>query len=225
MYENIIQEFQDIIDISDCFNSFSFKSAYSRLNNSKSNLIFLIGVPGSGKTFLIDYFFQNNDLILLKGIINKEELDTKLTTNKLIVIDEAQLLDVSLMEYIRILSDSKQYNFILSMHTEDAKKILAKQHFKSRNIDVIELSVISKPEMVQYVNSKLLKNGANHLFSKKEFDMIYNYTKGNFRYVKKFIKSLFELLELAHTHNLTKYQKISNCLITMNAIRLGLENG
>lgn len=224
MYEKIIADFEDIINKNDCFNSFSFRDALSKVTNSKNNLKFLIGVPGSGKTFLIDYIKDDN-YIVLNGVLTKEQLDSNLNKNKLIVIDEAQLLEKELIEYIRILADTKEYNFILSMHLDEAKNILTKEHFKSRSIDIIELNPISKEEMIQYINVKLLKNNANHLFSKKEFNTIYNYTKGNFRYIKKFVKTLFELLEFAYNNRLDKYKKINSCLITMSAIKLGLENG
>jgi hypothetical protein len=110
------------------------------------------------------------------------------------------------------------------MHTEDANKILKLPHFKSRNIEVIDLPLLEKNEMIQYLNVKLLKTNANHLLTKREFNMIYKYTNGNFRYIKRFIKTIFELLEFANTHNLN-YKKIDNCLLTMSAIHLGLENG
>ena len=228
MYEEVIKEFEDKINIKDIFKSFSFNFAYSQLNDAKNNLKFLIGIPGTGKSFLIDYFYnkQNKDnIILLKGVISKEELDSVLEKDKLIIIDEAQILDKKLIEYIRILSDTKNYSFILSMHTHDARTILDKEHFKSRSIDIIEINTISKAEMIQYINQKLLKANANHLLSKNEFNTIFKYTKGNFRYIKKFIKTLFELLEFASNNNLDKYKKINRCLITMSAIKLGLENG
>jgi len=225
MYEDTIKEFEDKINLEDCFNSYSFKTAHSKILNSKSNLIFLIGVAGSGKTFLIDFLKNEIDFIFLQGLITKEDIDKAIEENKLIVIDEAQLLDISLIEYIRILSDTKKHRFLLSMHLLEAKDILEKEHFKSRSIDIIELKPISKEEMVQYLNIKLIKSNANHLFTKKEFNRIYQYTQGNFRYIKKFVKTLFELLEIAHQNNLVKYNKINSCLITMSAIHLGLENG
>jgi len=224
MYENVIKEFEDIIN-DDVFNSFSFNYAINQIKKSSNNLKFLIGTPGSGKTFLITYYHkQTPNSILLQGTISKEELDNFLEEDKLIIIDEAQLLDIKTIEYIRTLCDTKKYYFLLSMHLKEAKEILQKEHFKSRSIDIIELSTITKEEMIQYLNNKLLKNNANHIFTKKEFNKIFKYTKGNFRYIKKFIKTLFELLDFAYNNNISKYKKINNCLITMTALKLGLEN-
>ena len=231
MYEDVIKEFDDIIKTDELFRSFSFNFAYSKLKKSKTHLKFLIGIPGSGKSFLIDYFYQNledtdkDKVIILKGAISKEELHKSLVTHTFIIIDEAQLLDIKMIEFIRTLSDSRTHSFLLSMHTNDAMEILKMEHFKSRNIDVIDLKPISKQEMIQYLNQKLLNTNANHLFTKKEFDIIFKYTKGNFRYIKKFVKTLFELLEFASNNNLKKYKDINSCLITMTAIELGLENG
>ena len=227
MYENVIQKFEDVINVNDAFNSFIFNFALKSIEESKSNLKFLIGVPGSGKSFLVNYYASKYpDTIILQGTISsKEELNEFLYDDKLIIIDEAQLLDLKMIEYIRILTDTKKYSFLLSMHTKDAKELLSKEHFKSRNIDVIELKPITKEEMIQYINSKLIQNNVHHIFTKKEFNIIYNYTQGNFRYIKKFVKILFELLNFAAKNNLSKYKKINSCLITMSAIKLGLENG
>jgi len=221
MYENLIKEFEDSINDS-VFETLSFNFAKKDLVESKANLKFLIGIPGSGKTFLLKHTYP--EVPLLSSLLSKEDIDKHLEEDKLLIIDEAQTLDSSLIEYIRMLSDTKKYNFIVSMHLKEAKEILNKDHFKSRTIDVVELQPISKNEMIQYINVKLLKNNANHLFTKKEFNRIYKYTKGNFRYIKKFVKTLFELLEFATQNNIQKYLKINNCLITMTAIKLGLEN-
>jgi len=225
MYENVIKNFEDTIDVNDIFNSFSFNYALNTIKESTNYLKFLIGIPGSGKTFLINYYKTLTlNSIILQGTISKEELDTYLSQPvELFIIDEAQLLDIKIIEYIRTLTDTKKYNFLLSMHLKEAKEILSKEHFKSRSIDIIELNPITKEEMIQYLNTKLIKNNANYILTKKEFNKIFNYTNGNFRYIKKFTKTLFELLEFAYQNNLSKYRKINNCLLSMTALKLGIE--
>jgi len=220
MYENLIKEFEDSLN-DEIFESISFNFAKKELQESKNNLRFLIGVPGTGKSFLLTHFYP--DTPILTSTLTKDDIDKNLN-KEFIIIDEAQMLDNSLIEYIRTLTDTKKYTFILSMHLKEAKEILQKDHFKSRSIDIIELKPITKQEMIQYINVKLLKNNANHLFSKKEFNKIYKYTQGNFRYIKKFVKTLFELLDFAISNNIQKHSKINSCLITMTAIKLGLEN-
>jgi len=225
MYENLIKAFEDIIKTDDVFHSFSFDLALNNIENSKNNLKFLIGVPGTGKSFLVKFYEKKYpETIVLQGTISKEELNEFLYSDRLIIIDEAQLLDINTIEYIRTLTDTKEYSFLLSMHSNEAKEILNKEHFKSRSIDVIELQLITKEEMIKYINSKLLQNNSNYLFLNKEFNIIYNYTNGNFRYIKKFVKTLFELFDFALKNNFSKYKKINSCLLTMTAIKLGLEN-
>jgi hypothetical protein len=225
MYKEVIREFEDEINLKDYFKSYSFREAINKLKISRSNLKFLIGEAGVGKTFLLNYYYKEKDVIFLTGCVLKEELNSKIKKNKLIVIDEAQLLDEKIVEYIRTLADTKEYYFVLSMHTEDAKRYLNRAHFKSRYVDIIELKRITKQELEQFINHKLFKTNKNHLFSRGVFNTIYRYTKGNFRYSKKFVKTMFELLEFAYQNNLKKYDKINSCILIMSAIHLGLENG
>ena len=223
MYENVIKDFEDVIDITDKFNTFSFNFALNSLKEAESNLRFLLGVPGSGKTFLLNVFhYQNPDTLYINKPLTKEQFEN--FTASTILIDEAQLLDKDTIEYIRILADEKRFTFVLAMHLKETEEILSKEHFKSRTIDIIKLNPITEEEMIQYINKKLLIDGANHLFTEKEFHQIYKYTKGNFRYIKKFVRTLFKLLNFAVKHNLEKYKKINSCLITMTAIKLGLED-
>ena len=222
--QSVIDAFDDTLN-DEIFKSFSFSSALKQLKTSKANLKFLIGEPGSGKSFLLNYYKQENpNTIILQGLLTKEDIDKNLDNDRLIIIDEAQLLDEKILEYIRILCDTKKYNFLISIHLQDGLKILEQLHYKNRFIDIIKVNPLSKAEMIQYINTKLINNSANYLISKKEFDKIYKYTLGNFRYIKKFLKTSFELLQIAKENNL-KYTKINNCILTMSAIKLGLENG
>lgn len=113
-------------------------------------LIFIIGDPGVGKSYILKYinrsikkdqlsilidhpFFDKRDLLkMLYNAINLEfnkdinfnELkDTILEAYKdqkhTIFIDEAQLLNEEQFELIRILSDTKVFQFVLSMHKEE----------------------------------------------------------------------------------------------------------
>jgi len=227
MYEKVIESFRDIINTENIFNSLNFSSALASLIASRNNLKFLIGEPGVGKTFLL-YLYQKEfkKAIIIDGLISQNAFENILKENyDIIIVDEAQLLDIKMIEAIRTLSDNDKHKFLLSMHLKEAKEILEKEHFKSRSIDIVELKPITKEEMIKYINSILFLNNANHLFSDKEFKIIYKYTKGNFRYIKKFVRTLFELLEFAHENKLEKYQQINKCLLTMTAIKLGLENG
>jgi 23S rRNA U2552 (ribose-2'-O)-methylase RlmE/FtsJ len=233
MYQEIIEKFNDVIDVNHTFNSLSFNVALQQIEIGDNKLKFLLGVPGSGKTFLINFLkekWKEKHILLLQAPLTLEELKDKIKKELIahqvdfIIIDEAQLLDELSLEYVRVITDNYEIEIMLSMHLKEGKKVLQKEHFKSRNIDIIELNMLTKKEMIQFINVELIKHNTNHIFTNKEFDIVYNYTNGNFRYIKKFIRTLFELLEFAHTKNLTKYQKPNRCLLTMTALELGLEN-
>jgi predicted AAA+ superfamily ATPase len=239
MYDKLIDSFSDYIEVDDYFNTLSFELSKKSVLTNSSNLIFLLGLPGSGKTFLINYLIQKEEdtqyFYFPRGFDTKEEFFSKLNItdiekdkeifkNKthLIVIDEAQLLDNSMLEYIRTLSDTKCFNFLLSMHLDDGKKILSQHHFKSREISIIELDPITKEEMIRYVNKKLFTEKEENLVKKSDFNIIYKLTNGNFRYIKRVMKKSFELLKFAKENKIPKYNKIDKCIITMAAIDLGL---
>jgi len=239
MYENLIDSFSDNIELDDYFNTLSFEFSKKSVLENDSHLIFLSGLPGSGKTFLINYIIQKEGdkeyFYFPRGVENREELFSKLNItdlekdkenfkNKkhLIIIDEAQLLDNSLIEYIRTLTDTKCFNFLLSMHSDDAKRILSQQHFKSREISLIELEPLTKEEVIRYINKKLLKEKEENLVKKSDFNTIYRLTNGNFRYIKRVMKKSFELLKFARENRIEKYNKIDKCIVTMAAIDLGL---
>lgn len=226
MYADIIEQFEDIIDINNPFPSFAFKFAVEDLQKSNVNLKFLIGVPGSGKTFIISYFMSKTDknILFLKAPVSFKELKEKFTEQEIIIIDEAQLLDIKTIEYIRTVTDNKETTVILSMHEKEAKPILELDHFKSRDIDIIKLELLSKEEIKQFINATLIKSNLNIQISNTQFNKIYKYTNGNFRWTKKLFKTIFMLLDFAHKNNLKKYDKINNCLITMAALKTGLEN-
>ncbi len=239
MYKELIDSFSDVINVDDCFHTLSFELSKKKLLTSKSDLIFLLGNPGAGKTFLINYLMEEiNDrefFYFPRGFDSKEELLRKLyisniETNKeifrnknhLIIIDEAQLLDNSILEYIRTLSDTKCFNFLLSMHLNEGEKILSQSHFKSREIDVVELEAITKEDMMNFINKKLIIFHEQNLLTASDFNLLYRFTNGNFRYIKRIMKKSFELLKFAKENKIKKYKKINKAIITMAALDLGL---
>jgi len=168
-------------------------------------------------------FDRNINFNTLKEKLIKEYKDTKHT----IFLDEAQLLNEEQFELIRILSDTKVFQFVLSMHKEEGLKILQKKHFKSRTKVIITLQSLKNNEIGRYIYSTLLKNGHGdiaNIFTKKAVKKISFYTKGNFRTVKKYLYALFGLLTYAKRNGLEKYQNLNNCILTMCAIDIGLVN-
>ncbi len=172
---------------------FEARSAYQALLNVKSTLreksgkmIFLLGQPGSGKTFLLHHLCQDNELehkpvlfdtpiaspkSFLSRLIkhmNAEVLGEELEVLKeqaealyadkkvLIMLDEAQLLNAETLEFIRILSDSRKFWIVCAMHEEEGREILGKSHFKSRPHKLIELGQLSPKELDMFINTQLV---------------------------------------------------------------------
>ncbi len=144
----------------------------------------------------------------------------------IILLDEAQMYDSSMMEKIRLLSDSRSIKFVVSLHKTDDEDLIAKEHFQSRIWEIIELKNGSKEDIATYVHKKLLKQNlfdvANSLKS-KSLNLIHSFTKGNYRECNKMMFTLFELCEYYDTHEPSKvdHSNIDTRLIEMTALKLG----
>jgi len=143
----------------------------------------------------------------------------------LIMIDEAQLMDESALEFLRILSDTKAFRFILSMHKAEGEEILGRPHFKSRSHKVVEIGRLDAVEVGEYLATTLLREGLGEIatmLDMKAARRIHRYSEGNFRNVKRMAQVLFELMEYARSNGLKKFRKPNACLLDMAAIDLGL---
>ncbi len=252
--------FRDDINTRYYFDSSSAEIAKNRIQDAiqerNAPLIFLIGDPGVGKSYIlkllneqikqkqltvfIDHpFFDKRDLLkflyeakgmdfdrdisfnTLKDELIKEYKDTTHT----IFIDEAQLLNEEQFELIRILSDTKVLQFVLSMHKEEGSAILEKKHFKSRTKVVINYGNLDSNEVFRYIHSTLISNSFAEIatmFSKNSARQITKFCSGNFRTIKKFLYVLMKLLNYAKKNGIKKYQKLHPDLIMMAALELGL---
>ena len=224
MLSDLIEEFKDKIDLDDYFSHFSFEAAKSEILNSNVNLLFLIGEPGSGKSFLLHYLYYNNPMeyILIKDpFISKEEFLKKYNfIGKKILIDEAQLLSKEMIEFLRILSD-KGHQVIFAMHKKEGEEIINLPQFNSRYTKVVELKEMNYKEFENYVYSKFIKHQTLYILNKKFLKRIYKFSKGNFRMSKKIIFISLNLLNFS-LNNTLKYKKLDNCIIDMALIELGL---
>lgn len=221
------------------------------LDGTHPQPIFLIGEPGSGKTFLLKFLFSQwsqerhivlietpfitpidllNQLIRQKGVqpsgddieqLRLQATELYGTTDHLIMIDEAQLLSTEMKEFIRILSDSKAFWFILAMHQSEGISILRAPHFKSRPHRIIELLPLTLVEGRNYIHRELIKIWYTEVIEELDNKLIakaYEISEGNFRNFKKIFYHLFHILHHANTHNKTKYLRPSSCTMTMAAI-------
>ena len=228
--------FDNSSDISLYFESiaaeFTKNSLLKSINAKDIPLMFLLGEPGVGKTYLLKVIqesLSNNKKVLISSepfstpesflhfLLQGEAFDKNLSLpelkeevikrftgiDNLIIIDEAQLLDTIILEFIRILSDSNVFSFLLSMHKEEGEAILSKSHFSSRNHTVVTLNLLTKNEINKYIESQLLKNSLGNIsqiFKPKQIKFLQTLSKGNFRVLKQLLKHTFSIMDYAKTN-------------------------
>lgn len=247
--------FEERRDTLDYFEGQSALSAIEKihhlLNTTFRQLIFLLGEPGSGKSFLLHHLKAQwgdkldillietpflTPLDLLKKLLNHKGIDTSgddiekfrhlvtelyRNSNHLIMLDEAQLLSTEMKEFVRILSDSKAFWFLLAMHQSEGESILRSPHFKSRPHHTIELKPLGALECKNYVHRELLRIGFPEVSDELNLKLITKAQKqchGNFRNFKKILYHMFHLLHYTNTHNRTKFLRPSSCMIMMAAM-------
>lgn len=216
MLNNLIEKFRDSIDIKDFFSYFNFEIVKEEILSSKNNLIFLLGKPGSGKTFMINYLL-NKFPEKYQNFSNYDEIDK----NKTLLIDEAQLLSNEEIEKLRVLSD-RGIQVLFAMHEKEGENIIKKPQFHSRYYEKIYMKPLNYEEFEKYVMKKFQESNYPEIITKKILKKIYKYSKGNFRLSKKIIFTALNLLDFSLRNNL-EYKKIDNCILTMALIELELK--
>lgn len=213
-------------------------------------MIFLIGEPGSGKTFLLNLLYdrwsEQRHVILIetpfitplsflyqlirhKGVVAEgediERLRVQATelyrgTDHIVMIDEAQLLSVQMREFIRMLSDSQAFWFVLAMHKKEGEEILQAPHFNSRPHQVVELYELTLNECKNYLYRELLRIGYVDIdeLTPKFIKRSHRISGGNFRNFKKLFYHFFHLLHYTNANNEIKYLRPSSCTMTMAAL-------
>ncbi len=216
MLNSLIEEFKDKVDLSDYFSYVNFEIVKEEILLSNNNLIFLLGTPGSGKTFMINY--------LLNKFPEKFQLYEdfeKIKNSKTLLIDEAQLLDEKELERIRVLSD-KGLQVLFAMHLKEGEKIINKPQFTSRYFQKIYMKPLDFEDFSKYVKKKFIKHEKEELLKDKLLKKIYKHSNGNFRLGKKIIFTSLNLLDFAFRNNL-KYKQINNCILEMSLMQIGLK--
>jgi len=225
MLDELIEEFKDRIDVKDFFSYLNFELVKEEIVSTKSNIVFLLGSPGSGKSYMLEllhYKYPQKYILQKEPFLTKEEFLEKhpQIENKTILIDEAQLLSNEMIEFLRLLSDNGN-QVVFSMHKNEGEKIASLPQFSSRYTQKIFMKPLTFDEFEKYVMSKFIKNNRYDLIDKKRLKKIYKLTKGNFRLSKKFIFTALTLLNYSFKNSL-KYNKIDSCISDMTAIELGL---
>lgn len=145
-----------------------------------------------------------------------------------VLLDEAQLYPNDLVEKIRLMADSRLFKFLFTVHKTDKEDVLAKDYFKTRIWETIELEDSTLPEIQSYIEKKLLFHNKFELFTifKDLFKNIFQVTNGNLRTVNKLSYKLFELYEYLENEkpSVLSQKNINKKLFEMAAIDTGLIN-
>lgn len=147
----------------------------------------------------------------------------------IILLDEAQLYSSSLMEKIRLLSDTRKVKFVISLHKTEKEDLIAKEHFQTRIWETIELENASSVELKIYIQKKLMKANCfdtANMFQNRSVKLIHKLTNGNYRDTNKLLYTMFDIYTQYIENNPSKVDtsKISNKLIEMSALHTGLIN-
>jgi type II secretory pathway predicted ATPase ExeA len=146
------------------------------------------------------------------------------------LLDECQLYSESLMEKIRLLSDTRVIKFVITLHKTDNEEVIAKAHFKTRIWEVIEMSNANENDLELYIKKKMIKKGfieVSNMLRKKDFKYIHRYTDGNFRETNKYLYTVFDIYEYYDEIAPQKLSKkrFSKKILEMAGIRLGYIHG
>jgi len=172
----------------------------------------------------MSYSGELNFTQFIKVVENK---DIDGTFMPVILLDEAQLYSTSLMEKIRLLSDTRKVKFVIALHKTEKEDIIAKEHFQTRIWESIQLANSSKSELKIYIQKKLLKANCfdtASMFTQKSVNLIHKLTDGNYRDTNKLLYTMFDIYTYYTENNPNKINKIqiSNKLVEMAAIHTGL---
>lgn len=143
------------------------------------------------------------------------------------LLDECQLYSEGLMEKIRLLSDTRVVKFVITLHKTENEDLIAKEHFKTRIWEVIELKNAEIEDLEVYIQKKLIQKGfveVANMISRKDIKFIFACTKGNFRETNKFLYTIFNIYEYYEIYKPEKIEgktKLSKKIIEMAAIKIG----
>ncbi len=145
------------------------------------------------------------------------------------LLDECQLYSEALMEKIRLLSDTRVIKFVITLHKTEDEDLIAKEHFKTRIWEVIEMSNVDEYDLELYIQKKMINKGFIEVFNtmnKKDIKYIYSQTKGNFRETNKYLYTIFDLYDYYERNKPAKIskKKFSKKILEMAAIKLGYIN-
>lgn len=121
-----------------------------------------------------------------------------------VLLDEAQLYPSDLIEKIRLLADTRLFKFLFTVHKTEQEDILAKDYFKTRIWENIELPNSSLNEVKIYLEKKFLLHKKFEYFSlflPQHLSFIFRITDGNLRTINKLMYKFFDICEYYEKHH------------------------
>jgi len=145
------------------------------------------------------------------------------------LLDECQLYSEALMEKIRLLSDTRVVKFVITLHKTENEDVIAKEHFKTRIWEIIEMSNANEYDLEIYIQKKMIKKGfleVSNSIKKRDIKYIYRHTNGNFRETNKYLYTIFDIYDYYEQNEPKKIssKKFSRKILEMAAIQLGYIN-
>ena len=196
----------------------------------KEKMIFVTGEAGSGKSVILKSVFnqlkeKNNVFYISNPYLEINTILTilkrlSLNDHQIFLIDEAQLLSVDTFENLRIYADKGNITIVFATHDTDIKKLMQKKHFQTRINYILKVNKANREDLENFIKTKLLKaNLINiaEMIKRKNYNLIYKYTKGSLRATNQLMFKLFDILDYFYNKNPEKINldKLSNKYIEM----------
>lgn len=143
-----------------------------------------------------------------------------------VLLDEAQLYSSTMMEKIRLISDTRTVKFVVALHKTDQEEVIAKEHFQSRIWETIEIANGSVHDTQMYIQKKLIQKNffeITNWFQQRNIKLIHRLTQGNYREINKLLYTLFEIYAVYEEIRPSKIiqGEIKQKHIEMAALKLG----
>ncbi|HDX6329409.1 TPA: ATP-binding protein [Campylobacter fetus subsp. venerealis] len=161
----------------------------------------------------------------------KNSLKTDQHESKYIILllDEAQLYPNFLIEKIRLMADTRLFKILFTVHKTDEEDTLAKDYFRTRIWENIELESSSLDEICLYIEKKLVFHNLHSYFDMYNINhikLIYKLTNGNLRVLNKLLYKIYEIYEYYEESrpSTIKNRRLLKKVVEMAAIDSGLIN-
>ncbi|ACM92705.1 hypothetical protein NAMH_1262 [Nautilia profundicola AmH] len=198
--------------------------------DQKEKMIFVTGEAGSGKSMILksvynhlkeknNVFYIANPYLEINTILSILK-QLSLNDYQIFLIDEAQLLSEDTFENLRIYADKGNITIVFATHDTDIKKLMQKKHFQTRINYILKVNKANREELENFIKTKLLKANlidVAEMLKRKNYNLIYKYTKGSLRATNQLMFKLFDILEYFYNKNPDKVNidKLSNKYIEM----------